>query len=114
MRNWLVTAGLVVLGPSYSSPTCGLAPAKLTAFSGLGRMGATRDAFFACLAHLSLPCPPGDRIMESSTRPSRRSFLKASASGAVALASLDIARSAHAAGKQEIKIGMIGCGNRCS
>ncbi len=52
--------------------------------------------------------------MENSTHPNRRAFLKASATGAVALAGLNIARSAHAAGKQEIKIGMIGCGNRCS
>ena len=52
--------------------------------------------------------------MANSTRPSRRAFLKASAAGAVALAGLSIARSAHAAGKQEIKIGMIGCGGRCS
>ncbi len=51
--------------------------------------------------------------MANSTRPSRREFLKASATGAVALGSLSIARSAHAAGKQEIKIGMIGCGGRC-
>ena len=52
--------------------------------------------------------------MENLPRPNRRAFLKASAGGAVALAGLNIARSAHAAGKQEIKIGMIGCGGRCS
>ena len=33
--------------------------------------------------------------------------------GPAAFAGLGIARSAHAAGKQEIKIGMIGCGWRC-
>jgi predicted dehydrogenase len=43
---------------------------------------------------------------------SRRDFLKAS--GAAALGGLSLARSAHAAGSQEIKIGMIGCGGRCS
>ena len=52
--------------------------------------------------------------MAIPSRPTRRAFLKASASGAVTLAGLSIARSAHAAGKQEIKIGMIGCGGRCS
>lgn len=52
---------------------------------------------------------------------SRRDFLKdtsrimaASAAGAATLGGLSLARSAHAAGSQEIKIGMIGCGGRCS
>src|SRR5512137_398916 len=44
----------------------------------------------------------------------RRDFLKTSAAGAAGLAGLSLARSAHAAGKEEIKIGMIGCGGRCS
>jgi myo-inositol 2-dehydrogenase / D-chiro-inositol 1-dehydrogenase len=52
--------------------------------------------------------------MANSSDPNRRAFLKASATGAITLAGLSIARSAHAAGKQEIKIGMIGCGGRCS
>ncbi len=46
--------------------------------------------------------------------PSRRDFLKASTAGAAALGGLSFARSAHAEGKQTIKIGMIGCGGRCS
>jgi len=46
-------------------------------------------------------------------RPSRREFLKASAAAA-AVGSLAIGRSAHAAGDETIKIGMIGCGGRCS
>lgn len=45
--------------------------------------------------------------------PSRRDFLKGSLVGAAA-AGLSIARGAHAAGKQEIRIGMLGCGGRCS
>ena len=45
--------------------------------------------------------------------PSRRDFLKGSLVGAAA-AGLSIARSAHAAGKQEIRIGMLGCDGRCS
>jgi predicted dehydrogenase len=46
---------------------------------------------------------------------SRRNFLKTTAlAGAGVAAGLSIARSAHAAGKQEIRIGMIGCGGRCS
>ncbi len=44
----------------------------------------------------------------------RRSFLKETAAGAAAIGSLSLARSAYAAGKQEIKVGMIGCGGRCS
>ena len=65
---------------------------------------------FLRVSRLSPVLLPGDRIMATSTSPSRRAFLKTSAAGAVTLAGLSIARSAHAAGKQEIKIGMIGCG----
>ena len=68
----------------------------------------------ASVSRLSTPYPPGERTMANSPHPSRREFLKTSATGAVTLAGLSIARSAHAAGKQEIKIGMIGCGGRCS
>jgi len=46
--------------------------------------------------------------------PSRREFLKKSALGAATAYGLSLARSAHAAGNQEIKIGMLGCGGRCS
>ena len=45
---------------------------------------------------------------------SRRAFLRTSAVGAAALGGLSLARSAHAAGNDEIKVGMIGCGGRCS
>lgn len=45
---------------------------------------------------------------------SRRDFLKTSAAGAALVGGLSIARSAHAAGDETIKIGMIGCGGRCS
>ena len=45
---------------------------------------------------------------------SRRDFLKTSAAGAAVLGGLSIARSAHAAGDAAVKIGMIGCGGRCS
>ena len=45
-------------------------------------------------------------------RPSRRDFLRFA--GAATASGLSIARSAHAQGKQEIKIGMMGCGGRCS
>jgi len=44
----------------------------------------------------------------------RREFLKKSAAGAAAVTGLSIARSAHAAGDETIKIGMVGCGGRCS
>ncbi len=44
----------------------------------------------------------------------RRQFLKTSttATAAVSLASLDLARFAHAAGSDTLKVGMIGCGGR--
>jgi len=47
---------------------------------------------------------------------SRRTFLKASAVAATALASgrLIVPPSVHAAGAADIRIGMIGCGGRCS
>jgi myo-inositol 2-dehydrogenase/D-chiro-inositol 1-dehydrogenase len=43
---------------------------------------------------------------------SRREFLKGA--GAATIGGLSLARSAHAQGKQEIRIGMLGCGGRCS
>ena len=47
-------------------------------------------------------------------RSSRRDFLKRSAAASLAASSLSIGRGAHAAGSDVIKIGMIGCGGRCS
>ena len=44
----------------------------------------------------------------------RRDFLKASALGIGTAAGLSLARSAHAGGSDTIKIGMVGCGGRCS
>ena len=46
----------------------------------------------------------------------RRTFLKASAVAvsAVAASRLVVPRYVHAAGTEEIRIGMIGCGGRCS
>jgi predicted dehydrogenase len=52
-----------------------------------------------------------DSLGPSATR---RDFLKTSAMGTVALSGLSLARSAHAAGDDVIKIGMIGSGGRCS
>jgi predicted dehydrogenase len=51
-----------------------------------------------------------------STLVTRRSFLKsyAVAASAVGLGTLDISRSAHAAGSDVIRVGMIGCGGRNS
>jgi len=49
----------------------------------------------------------------NTKRPSRRDFLKASVTAA-AMGGLAISRSAHAAGDETIKIGMIGSGGRCS
>jgi myo-inositol 2-dehydrogenase/D-chiro-inositol 1-dehydrogenase len=45
----------------------------------------------------------------------RRSFLKFAAAGAATtFGTLPLARSAHVSGRQTIRIGMIGCGGRCS
>lgn len=54
------------------------------------------------------------RPAHSTSMPSRREFIKRSALAATAACALPIARSAHAAGNQTIRIGMIGCGGRCS
>ena len=50
----------------------------------------------------------------SSEQLTRRTFLKTSAAAAsvMALGTLDLARNAHAAGSDVIRIGMIGCGGR--
>lgn len=48
-----------------------------------------------------------------STHASRRDFLKATAAaGAVLAGGLSLARSAHAAGSDELKVALIGCGGR--
>ena len=57
---------------------------------------------------------PQDAASPTSPRPSRRDFLKTStvaAAGAVA-GGLSIARSAHAAGDDVLRVGLIGCGGR--
>ena len=52
--------------------------------------------------------------LESGEQQGRRDFLKTSlaAAGAAAVGSLPLARSAHAAGSDVIRVGLIGCGNR--
>ena len=53
--------------------------------------------------------------MSDSMKPSRREFLKgttAAAAGIALAGGLDIARTAHAAGSDELKIALIGCGGR--
>ncbi len=54
---------------------------------------------------------PHDSTSHGSTRTSRRSFLKAGALAAAA-GSVPIARSAHAAGDDTLKVGLVGCGGR--
>ena len=52
---------------------------------------------------------------QSDLSRTRRDFLKAStatAIGAVAAGTLSLSRSAHAAGGDELKVGLIGCGSR--
>jgi len=46
---------------------------------------------------------------------SRRTFMKTTAAaGAATVGGLSLSRSAHAAGSQQVRIGMLGCGGRCS
>ena len=52
---------------------------------------------------------------ESKSQPSRRQFIKTSSAivaGGTLAGGLNIARSAHAAGDDQIKIALIGCGGR--
>ena len=49
-----------------------------------------------------------------NAQPSRRRFLAQTLAGAAAAGTLSLARSAHAAGSNVIKIGLIGCGGRGS
>ncbi len=51
---------------------------------------------------------------DSSQGTPRRDFLKTTAAGAAAIGGLSFARSAHAAGSDVIKVGMIGSGGRCT
>ncbi len=54
-------------------------------------------------------------MSERTNTASRRDFLRTSAAaGAATLGGLALARSVHAAGNQEIRIGMMGCGGRCA
>lgn len=52
--------------------------------------------------------------MAQTREVTRRDFLRASTAGATVACGLALARSAHAAGNESIKIGMIGCGGRAS
>ncbi|MAG57997.1 MAG: oxidoreductase [Planctomycetes bacterium] len=55
-----------------------------------------------------------DRESTSSHDATRREFLTTTAVGAATLGGLSIAGGAHVAGSETIRIGMIGCGGRCS
>ena len=48
----------------------------------------------------------------STNHSTRRDFLKTSATTGAVLARLSLGQSVHAQGKEEIKIGMLGCGGR--
>ncbi len=53
-------------------------------------------------------------LSSRSASSSRREFLKHAAAATVVAPALSIARSAHAAGSDVIRLGMIGCGGRCA
>jgi len=53
-------------------------------------------------------------LSSGRNRGTRRDFLKRSAAAAATVSALGVARGAHAAGEQVIKVGMIGTGSRCS
>lgn len=59
------------------------------------------------MSNTTTPTPGGNAT-------SRRTYLKSSSAAvsALAVASLDISRFAHAAGSDEIKLGLVGCGGR--
>ncbi len=53
--------------------------------------------------------------MSNANKPSRREFLKGGTAAAAGLAlagGLNVARTAHAAGGDELKIALVGCGGR--
>jgi myo-inositol 2-dehydrogenase / D-chiro-inositol 1-dehydrogenase len=55
-----------------------------------------------------------DTTNSSLASTTRRDFLKLSAAAAAGAATLSVAAGAHAAGDETIRIGMIGCGGRCT
>jgi len=58
-------------------------------------------------------CPLRPAANSPQTRPSRRDFLKTTSIAAVGLAgAAGIARSAHVAGSDVLKVGLVGCGGR--
>ncbi len=52
------------------------------------------------------------RMSPGTSRPSRRDFLKTGAAAGAVLGGLTLAQSAHAAGSDVLKVGLIGCGGR--
>jgi predicted dehydrogenase len=50
--------------------------------------------------------------MRPSLLSSRRTFLKTAVGGSLAVAALPLARSAHAAGSDVLRVGLVGCGGR--
>ena len=55
-----------------------------------------------------------DKIKETGMSDTRRDFLKTSAvvAGASLAANLNVARSAHVAGRETVRVGLVGCGGR--
>jgi len=63
---------------------------------------------------MNKPTPPS--TLDDAPGATRRQFLRTSATAlsAVAVGTLDLSRSAYAAGSDVIRVGMIGCGGRCA
>jgi predicted dehydrogenase len=53
-------------------------------------------------------------MRETKTNLSRRAFVQTTAGVAAAMTGLSLARSVHAAGSDQIRLGMVGCGGRCT
>ena len=49
-----------------------------------------------------------------SSSPTRRGFLSATAATAIGTLATSVARNVHAAGNDQLKVGLIGCGGRGS
>jgi hypothetical protein len=84
----------------------------MIALQPVGRLpDAGRRAPSRCLATAREKTMSDNKSCNAPRNSTRRDFLKTAAAGA-ALANLGIARMAHAAGSDLVRIGFVGCGGR--